>query len=89
MYLSGTFHNHDGCITSILCRFMSILSRSKNKSNIRNAFRETTTFAEHNEELMTKNREGQNSHTDAMKNLMHSFNHAANNSESIQEQEGT
>ncbi|KAK1391147.1 hypothetical protein POM88_019325 [Heracleum sosnowskyi] len=60
----------------------------KNKNNIRNTFRGTTTFSGQSEELTTKNRDRQNSDTNAMKNLMHSFNHAADNSESNQEQEG-
>lgn len=61
----------------------------KNRTNIRNTLRETSTFAEHNEELMTMKRDGQNSETNAIKNLMHSFNHVADTSEKNQEQQGT
>ncbi|KAK1365402.1 hypothetical protein POM88_040963 [Heracleum sosnowskyi] len=59
----------------------------KNKNNIKNTFRGTTTFSGQSEELMTRNRDRQKSDTNAMKNLMHSFNHVADNSELNQEQE--
>ncbi|KAK1366225.1 hypothetical protein POM88_041786 [Heracleum sosnowskyi] len=59
----------------------------KNKKNIRNTFRGTTTFSGQSEELRTRNRDRQNSDTNAMKNLIHSFNHVVDNSESNQEQE--